>query len=290
MTRRSTAPEFIEALARGLDVIRAFRSGDRDLTLAELAGRVDLARPTVRRILLTLEELGYVRSGTRGYSLTARVLDLGLAYVQSVGLWDVVAPHLERLSRQTGESCSIAELDGSDVVYVARVAVPKVVGLAVRIGTRFPAHATSLGKVMLAALGPKELDRVLRIPSRSEVRPLWQPTRAELAADLAMVRAQGWALTDEQLAKGIRSVGVPIRRPDGTVVAAMNVNTHVLETPVEHLVGHHLPRLLQARDAIEADLARLEALPLRQRVQGSSARTLAAAGGLDGLAHPSRRR
>ena len=133
MARDGTGPDFIEALARGLEVITAFRPGRAEMTLADLAGATGLARPTVRRVLLTLTELGYVRSGERGYALTPRVLDLGVAYVRSTGLWDVARPHLERLVARTHESCSIAQLDGSDIVYVARVAVPKIVALSVQI-------------------------------------------------------------------------------------------------------------------------------------------------------------
>src|SRR6478752_5255627 len=200
MPRPGTGPDFIESLARGLDVIAAFRPRRSAMSLSELAGATGLARPTVRRILLTLQELGYVRSCEGGFALTPRVLDLGVAYVRSMGLWDVARPHLDRLVARTGESCSIAQLDGSDIVYVARVAVPKIVGLAVQIGTRFPAQATSLGKVLLAALPVDELERVLAEPSRSGLTPRWQPDRAERDAALREVRARGWALTDEQLA------------------------------------------------------------------------------------------
>jgi IclR family transcriptional regulator, pca regulon regulatory protein len=175
MPREGAGPDFIEALARGLDVITAFRAARADtrpeMTLAEVASATGLARPTARRILLTLAELGYVRAGERGFALTPRVLDLGVAYVDALGLWDVARPHLERLVERTGESCSIAQLDGSDIVYVARVAVPKIVSLAVRIGTRFPALPTSLGKVQLAALPHDELERVLAEPTRSGLTP-----------------------------------------------------------------------------------------------------------------------
>ena len=168
MPREGTGPDFIEALARGLDVIAAFRPGRPTMTLTEVAASTGLARPTARRILLTLAELGYVRAVTRGFALTPRVLELGVAYVRSQGLWDVARPHLERLVSRTNESCSVAQLDGSDIVYVARVAVPKIVGLSVQIGTRFPALATSLGKVLLAALPDDEVDRVLAQPTRSD--------------------------------------------------------------------------------------------------------------------------
>ncbi|WP_433786217.1 IclR family transcriptional regulator domain-containing protein [Actinomycetospora sp. CA-101289] len=261
MPRDGAGPDFIEALARGLDVITAFGAARPAMTLAEVASATGLARPTARRILLTLAELGYVRTVERGYTLTPRVLDLGVSYVDALGLWDVARPHLERLVARTGESCSIAQLDGSDIVYVARVAVPKIVSLTVQIGTRFPALPTSLGKVQLAALAPDELERVLAEPTRSGLTPRWRPDREERDAALREVRARGWALTDEQLAPGIRSVAAPLRDGEGRVVAGVNVNCHAAETSVEHLLERHLPLLLQAAGDISADFARRTALP-----------------------------
>lgn len=261
MPREGTGPDFIEALARGLEVITAFRPGHPEMTLADVATATGLARPTARRVLLTLIELGYVRASDRGYALTPRVLDLGVAYVRSTGLWDVARPHLERLVERTNESCSIAQLDGSDIVYVARVAVPKIVALAVQIGTRFPALPTSLGKVQLAALGPEELERILAEPTRSGLTARWQPDRPERDAELRQVRARGWALTDEQLAHGIRSVAAPLRDGEGRVIAGVNVNCHAAETSVDRLLEHHLPLLLQTAGEISADFARLAAVP-----------------------------
>jgi IclR family pca regulon transcriptional regulator len=261
MPRRGTGPDFIEALARGLEVIASFEPGRPEMSLAEVAGATSLARPTARRILLTLEELGYVRVSDRGWRLTPRVLELGVAYVHSMGLWDVARPHMERLSARTNESCSIAQLDGSDIVYVARVSVPKIVSLAVQIGTRFPALQTSLGKVLLAGLSAEEVERILAEPTRSGLVPCWQPDAAERDAELREVRARGWALTDEQLARGIRSVAAPLRDGSGRVIAALNVNTHAAETSLEVLVDQHLPLLLQTAGDISADFARLETVP-----------------------------
>ena len=129
MPREGTGPDFIEALARGLEVITAFTPHRQAMSLSEVAAATGLARPTARRILLTLSELGYVRSRGSAFTLTPRVLDLGVAYVSSLGLWDVAEPHMRELSEKTGESCSVAQLDGSDIVYVARVAVPRIVAL-----------------------------------------------------------------------------------------------------------------------------------------------------------------
>ena len=274
MARRDDSPDFIEAIARGLDVIRVFKAGQPVMSLAAVAAASDLPRPTARRILLTLEQLGYVRPvAASGYELTPRVLDLGMSYVLSRGLWEIARPHMEALVARTRESTSIAQLDGSDIVYVARVAVPKIVTLAVTIGTRFPAMQTSLGKVLLAGLPPAEAERVLAEPSRSGITPRWQPDAAERGAALREVRARGWALTDEQLAPGIRSVAVPLRDGEGTVIAALNVNSHAAETPLDVLVGQHLPLLIQAAGAISADWAAFQGTPQVTIAVGNADRT-----------------
>lgn len=261
MARGDAGPDFVEALARGLDVIKAFGPGRPTMTLSEVAAATGLARPTARRFLITLQHLGYVRADATGFSLTPRVIELGTSYVQALGLWDVARPHMEQLVARTNESTSIAQLDGSDVVYVARVAVPKIVTLSVTIGTRFPALQTSLGKVLLAALPDDEVDAVLAEPSRSGVQPVWNPGRRERTAALREVRARGWALADEELAPGIRSVAAPLRDGAGAVVAALNVNAHAGETSLEKLTKEHLPALLAAAADVSADFARLAAIP-----------------------------
>lgn len=260
--RREAGPDFIEALARGLDVLRCFRPGQSEMTLSEVAAATTLARPTVRRILLTLQELGYVRPSGRGFALTPRVLELGMAYIGSQGLWDIARPHMEGLVAKTGESSSMAQLDGSDIVYVSRVAVPKIISIAVTIGTRFPAAVTSQGRVLLAALTPDELRESLAQPSRSHVTPRHRPGPDELERTLREVRARGWALADEDLAPGIRSVAVPVRDGGGRVIAAMNVTVHAAETSVETLTEHHLPLLLRTASAVSADWAALQSIPL----------------------------
>ena len=261
MARQDTGPDFIEALARGLDVIRAFQPRQPVMSLTAVAGSTGLARPTARRILLTLAELGYARPVEGGFELTPRVLELGMSYVLSRSLWEIARPHMESLVAQTHESSSIAQLDGPDIVYVARVAVPKIIALAVTIGTRFPAMQTSLGKVMLAALPPEGAEQVLAEPSRSGISARWQPAAAERVAELRDVRARGWSLTDEQLALGIRSVAAPLRDGSGQVIAAMNVTVHAAETPVEVLTGKYLPLLLQTAGAISADWAACQSAP-----------------------------
>ena len=270
--RQANGPDFVEALARGLDVIRVMGESSGAQSLSEVASAAGLARPTARRLLVTLEALGYVRSHNGDYDLTPRVLELGTAHIAQQDLWTMLRPHMEQLVAQTGESSSLAELDGSDIVYVARVAVPKIIALAVTIGTRFPALPTSLGKVLLADLDADALERTLALPSRSGVVPRWQPSPQERDAELATVRAQGWALTDEQLAPGIRSIAAPVRGSDGRVLAAVHITVHAAETPLSTVLDEHLPRLLRAASEMSADVARRDRVPQVLAAGRSSAR------------------
>jgi IclR family transcriptional regulator, pca regulon regulatory protein len=255
MAGRGQGPDFVEALARGLDVISCFDRERPAMSLSDVAAATGLARPTARRLLLTLEELGYVRSRDGVFTLTPRVLTLGTAYVSSLGLWEIARPRLEALVRRTGESSSMAQLDGSDIVYVARVSVPKIIALRVEVGTLFPAPPTSQGKVLLAALEPQALDAALATPSRSGLVPRVERGRAALDDELARVRARGWALADEELAPGVRSVAVPVRDGTGAVRAAMNVTVHAAETSTERLLDELLPLLQRAAGEVSDDWA-----------------------------------
>ncbi len=255
MAGRGQGPDFVEALARGLDVIACFGHERPAMSLSEVAEATGLARPTARRLLLTLAELGYVRVHEGVFTLTPRVLSLGMAYVSSLGLWEVARPRMEDLVARTRESSSMAQLDGSDIVYVARVSVPKIIALRVEVGTRFPAAATSQGKVLLAGLLAEEVAGVLDLPSRSGITPRVVHDRASLADELTAVRARGWALADEELAAGVRSVAVPVRDGDGQVRAAMNVTVHAAETSRERLLEELLPLLQRTAGDVSADWA-----------------------------------
>src|ERR687890_702418 len=261
MAGRGAGPDFVEALARGLDVLACFDADRPAMSLSDVAPAAGLARPTARRLLLTLEELGFVRSSGGLFQLTPKVLTLGTAYVSSLGLWDIARPHLEALVTRTGESSSMAQLDGSDIVYVARVSVPKIIALRVEIGTRFPAVQTSQGKVLLAALPPEELAATLVKPSRAGLPPYIGRTSEQLCDELTEVRARGWALADEELAPGVRSVAVPVRDATGTVRAAMNVTVHAAETSVDRLLGEHLPLLLRTAGDVSAEWALWQSRP-----------------------------
>jgi IclR family transcriptional regulator, pca regulon regulatory protein len=274
MAGRGAGPDFVEALARGLDVLACFDADHPSMSLTEVATAASLARPTARRLLLTLEELGFVRSRDGAFVLTPKVLTLGMAYVGSLGLWDIARPHLEALVARTGESSSMAQLDGSDIVYVARVSVPKIITLRVDIGTRFPAAQTSQGKVLLAALSPEELAATMAEPSRSGLPPYIGRSAERLHAELTEVRARGWALADEELAPGVRSVAVPVRDGAGGVRAAMNVTVHAAETPTERLLQEYLPLLLRTAGDVSAEWALWQARPhveLARRADDGSA-------------------
>jgi len=244
--------EFVQSLERGLAVIRAFGADEPRLTLADVARRSGLTRAAARRFLLTLVELGYVRSDGKHFELTPRVLELGYAYLSSLSLPEIAEPHLERLAARVRESSSVSVLDGDDIVYVGRVPTSRIMRVAINVGTRFPAYATSMGRVLLAALD--DLDDYL---ARLEIRPLTPhaiATPEELRAELERVREQGWALVDQELEEGLRSLAAPIRDAGGRVVAAVNVSAHASRAPLATVRRELLPPLLETAANIEADL------------------------------------
>lgn len=256
-TRAIRSADFVQSLERGLAVIRAFGAGREQLTLSEVARSTALTRAAARRFLLTLVELGYVRFDGRTFALRPRVLELGYAYLSTASFAEVAAPHLEHLVAQVRESSSLAVLDGEDVVYVVRVPTKRIMTVAIAVGTRFPAYATSLGRVLLAALAPAELESYL---SRVELQPLTERTvidPALLRDELAAVEANGYAVVDQELEDGLRSAAAPVVDPAGTVVAAVNVSVHASRVSLDLLRRTHLPLLLEAATAISAELAAL---------------------------------
>jgi IclR family pca regulon transcriptional regulator len=253
---------FVQSLERGLSVIRAFGEDRPELTLSEVAVETKLTRAAARRFLLTLCDLGYVRADGRRFALTPRVLELGYAYLSSLSLPELAEPHLERLAAEVRESSSVSVLDGDDIIYVARVPTSRIMRVAINVGTRFPAHATSMGRVQLAALEDADLDAYL---DRVELRPLTANTLtdpAQLRAELGRIRAQGWALVDQELEEGLRSVAAPIRDRTGRVVAAVNVSAHASRASKDTVRRVLLPPLLATAERIEADLLALGARQL----------------------------
>lgn len=238
--------DLIRSLARGLDVILAFSDRRPRMTLSEVADAVGLSRPTARRMLLTLQDRGYVSCDERYFALTSRVLALGYAYLSSLNLTEAAQPLMEYVVAETGESCALATLDDTDVVYVTRVATHRITSLMLATGTRLPAHATSMGHVLLADLQQSQLARYL---DRVELRRLTDRTvrtREGLLARLAQAREQDWAMVDQELEDGLRSIAAPVRDANDRVVAAMGMSATTATTDVRKLREQHLPVLLEA--------------------------------------------
>ncbi|GAA1382304.1 IclR family transcriptional regulator C-terminal domain-containing protein [Pseudonocardia kongjuensis] len=251
--------EQVRSLARGLAVIRSFDADHPQQTLADVARSTGLTRAAARRFLLTLADEGYVRTDGRLFALTPRVLELGWSYLSAMGLPEVAAPHLERLVATVRDSASVSVLDGDpatgyDVVYVARVPTARIMTVTITIGTRFPAWATSMGRVLLAALPDSTLDTYL-----DGLRPetLTEHTVAgadALRAELERVRADRHCVVDQELEAGLRSIAVPVHDSSGRVTAAANVSTHASRRDAAALRAEVLPELRACAAAIELDL------------------------------------
>jgi IclR family pca regulon transcriptional regulator len=247
-------PDFVQSLERGLAVIRAFGPETPQLTLSEVARATGLTRAAARRFLLTLAELGYVRADGRVFSLRPRILELGFAYLSGLSLPETAQPHMEELVAKVHESCSVSVLDGEDVVYVARVPTRRIMSVTIAVGTHFPAYATSMGRVLLAGLPPAALERYL---STVELEPLTRRTltsRDQLAALLQTVRSQGYAMVDQELEDGLRSIAMPIHDGNDDVIAAINLSSHASRATLDMMRREYLPLLRGTVEQIEADL------------------------------------
>ncbi|WP_250008584.1 IclR family transcriptional regulator C-terminal domain-containing protein [Actinoplanes sp. M2I2] len=247
-------PHHVQSLERGLAVIRAFDAHRPELTLSEVARICDLTRAAARRFLLTLADLGYVRTDGRLFSLTPRVLELGYAYLSSLSLPDVAAPHLERLVAQVHESSSLSILDGDDIVYVARVPTSRIMAVSINLGTRFPAYATSMGRVLLAALPPPDLEAYLTRVRLDRLTARTVTSAAALRAELTRTGAQGYAIVDQELEEGLRAIAAPIHDRSGAVAGAVNVSVHAARATPDVMRRRLLPPLLATTAAIDADL------------------------------------
>ncbi|BBA96115.1 putative IclR family transcriptional regulator [Actinacidiphila reveromycinica] len=253
--KRDLGPEYLQSLARGLSVLAALGADADGMTLSAVAQRTGLARATARRSLLTLEAAGYVTSDAGRFRPLPRALDLGYPVLSRLTLGELAHPHLVELVERVGESASLAVLDGRDIRYVARVAAHRIMSVSITLGTRFPAHATSMGRVLLAELSPPEWERW------AAAGPLPAPTRhtvtdpVRLAGILRQVAADGYTIVDQELEEGLRSIAVPVRGADGRVLAAVNVSLHAGRTSAEQAREDFLPYLREAAAAISADVA-----------------------------------
>jgi len=249
--------QFIQSFAKGLSVISAFGPGARTMTLSEVAAKARLSRAGARRILLTLQTLGYVSCERRDFSLTPKILDLGYSYLSTTPLWDLAEPFMEEVTNKVHESCSASVLDGTDIVYILRIPTKKIMTIKLSIGTRLPAWCTSMGRVLLGGLDDKELSDVL---SRSTLKSftgctITDPSR--LTRIIREDRVKGWSMVNQELEEGLVSVSVPLVDRNDRTIAAMNVSGHASRTTPAQVVKGFLPVLQEAAQRIN------EALRLR---------------------------
>jgi IclR family pca regulon transcriptional regulator len=247
-------PDYVQSLERGLAVIRAFGAEHPELRLSDVARATGLTRAAARRFLLTLVRLGYVRQEGSSFSLRPRVLELGYAYLSSLSLPEVAQPHMETLVGEVNESSSVAVLDDLDIIYVARVPTRRIMTITIAVGTRLPAYATSMGRVLLAGLDPESLEERLGRVEIESLTPTTVPDVKTLRRRIDEVREAGWAAVDQELEQGVRSAAVPVRDAAQAVVAALNVSVHATRMTMQSLRREVVPRLLRTAEAIEVDL------------------------------------
>lgn len=238
-----TDPSFMTSLARGLAVVQAFSDSRKPQTIAQISQKTGIPRAAVRRCLYTLQQLGYVDAELNNFSLRPKVLTLGYSYLSSTPLTVSSQPYLNAISGDLGESCSLAVLEDREVLYVARSAASRVMSVALNTGSRLPAYCTSLGRVMLAHLDPDALDAYF---AKVKLKPMTDKTvtsQKRLREILAQVRRDGYAINDEELELGLRSIAVPVRGASGRVLAALNVGAQASRVSQARMRQEFLPIL-----------------------------------------------
>lgn len=253
----SPAPSdsYVQSFARGLSVIRSFAADAPTQSLTEVAARTGLDRAGARRILLTLQSLGYVAQEGRKFRLTARILDLGYAYLSTTPLWNLAEPVMEELVHQVHESCSISVLEGTEIVYILRVPTSQIMAINLAIGSRLPAWCSSMGRVLLSGLEDEALAKVL---AASDLKPHTRHTvvaPAKLARQICRVRVEGHALVNQELEEGLCSIAVPLKDRAGNVIAAMNISANANRVSVTQMTRNFLPPLKAAAARINHALA-----------------------------------
>ncbi len=255
ITGHKPGDAYVQSFARGLEVIRSFSTEAPRQTLTEVAGRSGLSRAGARRILLTLETLGYVHNDGKFFSLTPRILDLGFAYLSSMPIWNLAEPVMEALVAEVKESCSAAALDGTDIVYVLRVPTHKIMSISLGVGSRLPAYCTSMGRMLLSALPEDEAMKCLQ-KSALTARTKYTVTDVkELMAKIAQARKQGWSLVNQELEEGLVSMAAPITNRSGQTVAALNISGQANRTSAKAMQETMLPQLLEAARTISRMLS-----------------------------------
>jgi IclR family pca regulon transcriptional regulator len=252
--REAADPDYVQSFVRGLDVIRAFSRYRPRMTLSEVADETHMTRAAARRFLLTLVKENYAQTDGKYFELRPKVLDLGFAYLASMTLWDIAEPVMRNVVSATQESCSMAVLDGIEIVYVARVPANRVMTIGLSVGSRLPAHCTSMGRVMLAALPEEELGKRIEQMQPEKLTPYTITSRVKLRDELRAVARQGWSMVDQELEPGLRSLAVPIRARSGVVAAAMNLGCHAGRISLDTMREKFLPILQEAGVRITSSL------------------------------------
>lgn len=237
---------YAQSFAKGLSVILAFGPTRRKMTLTEVSTHTGLTRAGARRILLTLEYLGYVAQEGRQFFLTPKILDLGYSYLSANPLWDLATPFMEEVVEKTGKTCTISVLEGTDIVYIMRVATHRIMAINLSIGSRLPAWVTAMGRVLLGGVDSARLDEILE---KSNITPYTERTITDidsLKSVIALSRKRGYCLVTEELEEGLQSIAVPIIDRNGKIIAAMNVGGHASRTNSSDLIEKVLPHLQDA--------------------------------------------
>lgn len=248
--------DFIQSLERGLQVIQVFSKEHPTLTVTEAAKLTSLSRPATRRILLTLENLGFATSEDGHFSLTAKVLSLGYSYISSKNLWEMAQPHMQKLVTQTGESTSISVLDGSDIIYVVRIPTKRIMTISLEVGSRLPAYATSMGQVLLAHLPTEELNHYFKTTDLQAWTKKTVIDETKLKERFAQIKKDGWAFIEQQLEEGLSSLAAPIRNYEGRVIAAINISSQANRIDNNIIEEELLPLLLETADKISNDFSK----------------------------------
>ena len=246
--------DFVTAFARGLAVIRTFERGAESLTLSQVAARTNLTRGSARRFLLTLEALGYVSQNGNNFQLSPKVLDLGYSYLSSIPLWEKAQPFMKEIVDTIDESCSLGVLDGPDVVYIARVPPRHVYTIPVQVGTRMPAYVNAMGRVLLAALSDASLKRYFTELQPRQLTPRTTTNVEQLREVVARARVEGYAMPEDEVYEGRRSLAVPIRNREGDTIASINVSAMNSRADRDKFHGTFLPLLQRAAQQIGSSL------------------------------------
>lgn len=244
--------DFIGGFAKGLRVIEAFGEDQPRLSIADVSKITGLDRATARRCLLTLAELGYAEYDGKFFMLLPRILRLGHAYLSSTPLPTIIQPHLDRLADIVGESASASVLDGTEIVYIARASQMRVMSINLMAGSRLPAYCASMGRVLLAWLHEHEARALLERTERQKLTPFTKTEIGLVMTELSLIRGQGYAINDQELELGLRSIAVPVFNHRGTIVAALNIGAPVAHVETSDLVRRFLPVMLQIQSELRS--------------------------------------